>query len=308
MMLSVVILTFNESLHIERCIRSIQALDTRIIVVDSFSTDDTCEMAQSSGAEVFQNPFVNQAQQFQWGMEHCSIETEWVLRLDADETIDEELVHNIKEFIADNGKGCNGAIFNRKHIFLGKWVRFGGRYPLPMLRLFRLGTAHVEQRWMDEHIVLDEGKSMLLKGGFEDNNLNSVSWFIDKHNKYATREMLDIMMKKIVPTDDSISEGTGFSIRFKRFLKQSVYMKLPYFVRPILYFFYRYFVQLGFLDGARGFAYHFMQGLWYRTLVDLKCLEVQRELEKLPTRNAKVDYLESYSGYDLSMYKEGKNG
>lgn len=307
MMLSVVVLTFNESLHIERCIRSIQALDTRIIIVDSFSTDETCEIAQSLGAEVFQNPFVNQAQQFQWAMDSCGIDSEWVLRLDADETIDDELVRNIREFIIEDGKGCNGAIFHRKHIFLGKWVRFGGRYPLPMLRLFRKDTAHVEQRWMDEHIVLDEGKSMVLKGGFEDNNLNSVSWFIDKHNKYATREMLDIMMKTIVPSDDSISEGTGFSIRLKRFLKQSIYMKLPHFVRPVLYFFYRYFVQLGFLDGARGFAYHFMQGLWYRALVDLKCLEVQRELVQLPTRNEKIDYLSQYSGYDLDEFKEGQN-
>jgi len=306
-MLSVVVLTFNESLHIERCIRSIQALDTRIIIVDSFSTDETCEIAQSLGAEVFQNPFVNQAQQFQWAMDSCGIDSEWVLRLDADETIDDELVRNIREFIIEDGKGCNGAIFHRKHIFLGKWVRFGGRYPLPMLRLFRKDTAHVEQRWMDEHIVLDEGKSMVLKGGFEDNNLNSVSWFIDKHNKYATREMLDIMMKTIVPSDDSISEGTGFSIRLKRFLKQSIYMKLPHFVRPVLYFFYRYFVQLGFLDGARGFAYHFMQGLWYRALVDLKCLEVQRELVQLPTRNEKIDYLSQYSGYDLDEFKEGQN-
>lgn len=306
MSLSVIILTYNEALHIKRCIESVQGLDSRVIVVDSLSSDNTCEIAGSLGAEVFQNPFVTQAQQFQWAMDNCMLDSEWILRLDADETVDDELIQNIKEFVNRDGKGCNGAIFHRKHIFLGKWIRFGGRYPLPMLRLFRKGTAHVEQRWMDEHIVLDEGKSIILQGGFEDNNLNTVSWFIDKHNKYATREMLDIMLKKIAPTDDTISEGTGTAIRLKRFLKQSIYMKLPYFLRPILYFFYRYFIQLGFLDGARGFAYHFMQGLWYRALVDLKCLEVKKTLMECSTHNDKIACLEQYSGYDLTSFKEGQ--
>jgi glycosyltransferase involved in cell wall biosynthesis len=303
--LSIIILTFNESLHIERCISSCSNLNARIIVVDSLSTDSTCALAENLGAEVFQNPFISQAQQFQWAMDNCNVNTDWVLRLDADETIDDELVQNINTFINSDGFDNNGAIFHRKHIFLGKWVRFGGRYPLAMLRLFRNGKAHVEQRWMDEHIVLDEGNSTLLKGGFEDNNLNSVSWFIDKHNKYATREMLDVMLKKHgFSADNSISEGTGLAIRLKRFLKQSIYMNLPYFVRPFLYFNYRYFLQLGFLDGARGFAYHFMQGFWYRALVDLKCLEVERELSKVTSTNEKIKILEQFTGYKLDEYKQ----
>ncbi len=299
--ISIIVLTFNESIHITRCLLSLKKLGARLIVVDSFSSDNTCELARAAGAEVFQNPFVNQAQQFQWAMDNCNITTEWVLRLDADEIIDEELVENINDFINDNGRGHNGAIFHRKHIFLGKWVKHGGRYPLPMLRLFKRGTAHVEQRWMDEHIVLDEGTSCVLAGGFEDDNLNPVSWFIDKHNKYATREMVDIMLKRLNPEDESkITEGTGFSIRFKRFLKHSIYMRLPYFVRPFLYFCFRYFIQMGFLDGARGFAYHFMQGFWYRALVDLKCMEVERVWVGCDTKHEKLQALEQLSGYELA--------
>lgn len=303
--LTLIVLTFNESIHIKRCIKSCSALNARIIVVDSFSTDDTCTIAENLGAEVFQNPFVSQAQQFQWAMDNCNVQSEWVLRLDADETIDDELVKNIQNFIDNDGFGHNGAIFHRKHIFLGKWVRFGGRYPLPMLRLFRNEHAHVEQRWMDEHIVLDDGTSTLLKGGFADDNLNSVSWFIDKHNKYATREMLDVMLKKHgLIQEEVISEGTGVGIRLKRFLKQSVYMKLPYFVRPFIYFNYRYFIQFGFLDGARGFAYHFMQGFWYRALVDLKCIEAERELNINMQPSEKLKILEKLSGYNLEKYKK----
>ncbi|WP_435234241.1 glycosyltransferase family 2 protein [Psychromonas sp. PT13] len=301
--LTLIILTFNEQLHIQRCLEQVQNLNARLIVVDSFSTDQTCSIAQDESAEVFQNPFVNQAQQFQWAMDNCNVTSDWVLRLDADETIDDELVTNINEFIQSDGFGNNAAIFKRKHIFLGKWVKYGGRYPLHMLRLFRNGKAHVEQRWMDEHIVLEEGTSIELNGGFADDNLNSVTWFIDKHNKYATREMVDIKLKQLFPESETkITNETGFKIKFKRFLKQSIYMKLPYFVRPCVYFFFRYFIQLGFLDGARGFAYHFMQAFWYRALVDLKCIEVDREWHNCVNNCQKISKLEKLSGYDLAEY------
>ncbi|WP_028835741.1 MULTISPECIES: glycosyltransferase family 2 protein [unclassified Pseudoalteromonas] len=302
--LTIIVLTFNEELHIKRCLESFLSLNARIIVVDSFSNDKTCHIAKSFGAEVFKNPFINQAQQFQWAIDNCNISSDWVLRLDADETVDNVLVENINSFILKNGNGHNGAIFNRKHIFLGKWVKYGGRYPLPMLRLFRRGTAHIEQRWMDEHIVLDEGSSCLLKGGFADDNLNSVSWFIDKHNKYASREVVDIMLKRLLPNSDSkINAATSLSIKLKRFFKQSVYMRLPYFVRPFVYFNFRYFLQLGFLDGSRGFAYHFMQAFWYRTLVDLKCIEIEKEWNNTNTNNEKLAILERLTGYSLDKYK-----
>ena len=302
--LSVIILTYNEEIHIERCINSLQSLNCKIFIIDSYSTDNTCAIAERRGAKVFKNPFVNQAQQFQWAMDNCGIESKWVLRLDADETIDKELANNIEQFIENDGFGNNAAIFNRKHIFLGKWVKYGGRYPLPMLRLFRNGTAHIEQRWMDEHIVLDKGSACTLEGGFADDNLNSVTWFIDKHNKYATREVVDIMIKRLRPEVNSeITKATGFSIKLKRFLKHSIYMKLPYFVRPFIYFNFRYFIQLGFLDGARGFAYHFMQAFWYRALVDLKCLEVERKWEGTKSHTKKIEVLEELSGYCLKDYK-----
>jgi glycosyltransferase involved in cell wall biosynthesis len=302
--LTLIVLTYDEAIHIQRCLTSAHSLDARVVVVDSFSNDDTCNISKALGANIFQNNFVSQAQQFQWAMDNCDIETEWVIRLDADETIDSTLIANIANFIANDGNGHNGAVFHRKHIFLGRWVKHGGRYPLPMLRLFRHGTAHIEQRWMDEHIVLDKGTSTLLKGGFEDDNLNSVSWFIDKHNKYATREMVDIMLKRLKPEkDDSITSGTGLAIRVKRFLKQNIYMQLPYFLRPFLYFIYRYFFQFGFLDGASGFAYHFMQGFWYRALVDLKCMEIEKLMGNCKTIDEKISVLEVYSGYLLGKSK-----
>lgn len=174
-----------------------------------------------------------------------------------------------------------------------------------MIRLFKPDSAHIEQRWMDEHIVLDQGNSITLKGGFEDNNLNNVGWFIDKHNSYATREMLDIKLKEIFPNSGTeVSKNTGFAVRSRRFLKERIYNRLPYFIRPTLYFFYRYFIRLGFLDGLCGFGYHFMQGFWYRVLVDLKCLEIDLLWTASPDdQHEKLRILERYTGYDLSEYR-----
>ncbi len=232
--ITAVILTYNEQVHVSRCIKSIAPIVDRVVIVDSYSSDKTKELSTNLGGDFYQNAFVNQAQQFQWAMDNCNIQTEWVMRLDADEYIDGELTRSILDFVASADGDCNGAILNRRHVFLGKWVRFGGRYPLPMLRLFRKGTAHIEQKWMDEHIVLDSGYSVELKGGFYDDNLNSVSWFIDKHNKYATREMIDIMLRKIHSASDStMTPNTGLKIRLKRLLKERVYQRLPYFLRPL---------------------------------------------------------------------------
>ena len=306
MSVTTVILTHNESLHIERCIKSVSSISQHIIVIDSFSSDDTPIICKSLNTSFYQRKWKNYSDQYQWGLNKAYNESsdEWFLRMDADETFDAEMLASINDFIENDGYGHNGAIFNRKHIFMGQWIKYGGRYPLPMIRLFRRGTAHIEERWMDEHIVLDEGTAMTLKGGFFDDNLNSVTWFVDKHNKYATREMLDIMLKKLLPEEDSkISPESGFQIKLKRFIKQNIYMKLPYFFRPTLYFLYRYFFQLGFLDGAKGFAYHFLQGFWYRVLVDVKCLEVDREWGRCKSHNQKVAVLERLSGYQLAEYK-----
>lgn len=301
MNLAVIILTFNEEIHIGRLLRTLENMNVRVFVIDSYSSDSTLDICSYFNfVEVLQNKFINQSQQFQWAMDNCDIEENWVLRLDADELIEEDLIDNIRLFLNNDGYGHNGAVLERKHIFMGKWVKHGGRYPVHIMRLFRKGTAHVEQRWMDEHIVLDSGTSVVLKGGFSDDNLNSISWFIDKHNKYATREMVDIKLKQLDPSSDSkISDSTGVPILLKRFLKQNLYMKLPYFVRPILYFLYRFFIQLGFLDGARGFAYHFMQGLWYRALVDLKCLEVDLAWRQCSSVEEKYQILEELTGYNL---------
>ena len=114
-------------------------------------------------------------------------------------------------------------------------------------------------------------------GHIADDNLNNVSWWVDKHNKYATLEMIELLNLKyqFSPVDDTMQKQSGGHAKFKRWVKQNIYARLPYFARPLMCFLYRYFLKLGFLDGVKGFAYHFMQGYWYRSLVDLKMLEAE---------------------------------
>ncbi len=299
--ISVIILTYNEELHIERCIKNLQPIAQQIFIVDSFSTDNTVQIAESLGAKVFQRPWKNYADQFQWGLDNCPIKTSWVMRMDADEYLEPPLVEEMISKLPLLPRDINGIYLKRKHHFLGRWIKHGDRYPLVLLRIWKTGQAHIENRWMDEHIVLDSGNSLTFKGDFVDDNINTVEWFIEKHNRYASREMVDILNHKhqLFARDESIDDAKTGQAKIKRFVKESFYNKLPLFVRPVLYFFYRYILRMGFLDGAEGFAYHFMQGLWYRCLVDLKCLEAERVLAGAESREEKIARLVKLTGLKL---------
>jgi hypothetical protein len=185
---------------------------------------------------------------------------------------------------------------------MDRWVRHGGRYPLTMLRIWRRGKARIEQRWMDEHMLLTEGRAVTFKGGFADHNLNDLSFFIDKHNKYATREAIDVLNQKyaLFERENGLeSQSTSLAASGKRLIKEKLYNALPFWVGPSFYFLYRYFFQLGFLDGREGLIYHALQGWWYRFLVGAKVVEYDRVLKPLSDNEARRDALSRLTGYTL---------
>ena len=278
--ISVVILTYNEELHIARCIKSLFHIAKNIYVVDSFSTDNTVKIAETLGAKVYQNPWSNYAQQFQWGLDNCPIDTEWVMRMDADEYLENDLIDEINSKTSSLSGSINGVYLKRKQKFLGRWIKYGDRYPLILLRIWRHGQGRIEQRWMDEHIIVDNPQTIQFEGNLVDDNLNNTRWWVEKHNKYADREMLDVLNDQyhFFSKDDSIKVTTDPQAKSKRKIKEHIYNRIPIFVRPTLYFIYRYVFRLGFLDGVQGFAYHFMQGFWYRCLVDLRVYEARQKI------------------------------
>ena len=275
--LTVVILTYNEEIHIQRCIESVLHYARDIVIIDSHSNDDTVDIAKNLGARVYERSWKNYSDQFQWALDNTSISTEWVMRLDADEYLENPAK---LEELPSLSTQISGIFVKRKYFFMGKWIKYGGMYPIYVLRLWRSGKGTIEDRWMDEHIVLSEGESIKLDIDIVDDNKNSVSWWLAKHNSYATREMIDIYNQKFhfIPKEKYISDSSSQAGR-KRGIKENIYNKCPLFLRAFLFFIFRYFFQLGFLDGKRGFCFHFLQCLWYRMIVDLKVFEARNWLK-----------------------------
>ncbi|MGC4036269.1 MAG: glycosyltransferase family 2 protein [Chitinophagaceae bacterium] len=279
--LTVIILTFNEEIHIKRCIENLKQVAEKIIIVDSNSTDNTVSIARSLGAEVYQNPWKNYSTQFNWALANCSINTNWVMRMDCDEYLTKELIDEINYKLPESKEGVTGYIIKRRVIFMNKWIKHGGFYPHRLLRIWKNGTATIEERWMDEHVVIETGEIETLENDMVDHNLNSLTWWISKHNNYATREMFDLIdiRNKSTSENNVKADLNGQQYSRKRWIKEKVYTKIPLFVRPFFYFFYRYILRLGFLDGKAGLIWHFLQGYWYRFLVDAKLYE-QKTLQK----------------------------
>jgi glycosyltransferase involved in cell wall biosynthesis len=284
--LTVIILTYNEELHLARCIESAARLTPNIVVVDCFSTDQTVEIAKATGATVIQRAWDgSHSTQVNWALEQLAIlpiKSEWVMRIDADEVLTTELVGQIQEALATVSPSINGISCIRKMTFQGKLIRFGGVGKNRVMRLFRYGFGQSESRWMDEHIKV-EGQTMALSGAMIDDNLRSLAWWIEKHNGYSSREAVDLLnLEYQFANQNSVAELTlsNSSVGLKRWIKENIYAKLPGGARSLAYFLWRYIFMLGFLDGARGTQFHFFQALWYRYLVDCKVAEVKRYIKK----------------------------
>lgn len=276
--ISFVILTYNEELHIERCIRSLLAFAKEIWVIDSFSTDHTLAIAESLGARTIKHKFENQAQQFNWAIRNCDIRGEWIWRVDADEYISEDLGRKATDAIATCADDVNGIYVNKAIVFQGRKLRHGGWYPAPQIKIIRKGHGESENKVMDEHLVIASGRTIYVDGDQTDENLNDLTWWSDKHNKYASREAQNMLQMQYGL--DAGAEGVkakllGNDEERKRWLKVR-YARMPLFVRPFVYFFVRYILKLGFLDGKEGLIWYVLQGFWYRFLVDAKILEFKK--------------------------------
>ena len=276
--LVVVILTYNEEVHIERCIKSLLPIAQKIFIVDSFSTDRTVEIARCLGAIVCQRSWKNYADQFQWGIENCGSDYDWIMRMDADEYLEPELQNELEHLLPSVEESIAGLYIRRKVMFYGRWMRHGGTYPQILLRIWRSGHGRIEQRYMDEHVVLDPpGSTKIVSGHIVDENIKGITFWTDKCNKYATREMVDLLNNQysLLPRDETLKSISDPQAKWKRIAKDTIYSRLPLGLRSSLYFLYRYLFRLGFLDGGKGFIWHFLQGFWYRMLVDVKIMEIK---------------------------------
>ncbi len=293
MSISVVILTYNEVLHIERCIGSVRRVSDKIYVVDSYSTDGTQEIARRLGATVVEHDYVNQAQQMQWAIDNLGLDTEWVMRMDADEYLTDKLVDEIMTVLPELSEDVTGVYLPLDVIFQGKNVKHGRLHAPKIMRIWRRGKAYMEQRWMDERMVLTEGSAITFKGRFVDHNLNSLAWWTQKHNNYSNRELaVEAMRMYGIGSDDEALKG--------RNQKKGMYYRLPAFFRAGVYFSVRYFLLGGFIDGKAGLIWATLQAYWYRFLIDAKMSEMKRALGKNPSQEQVKSYFKEKYNIELA--------
>lgn len=279
--ISAFIITYNEELHIERAIKNAQKYAKDIFVLDSFSTDKTVEIAQNLGAKVYQHNFLYHADQLNWGLRNLPFKTEWIWRQDADEYLTDELINELDKVLANVPQDVNAFTAPCLRKFLGKYIKHG-IIPLILLRLFRRGHAQWEDKKMDEHIYITDGRIENLKYPFFDDNLNDLTWWTNKHNRYANKEAIDLLATEYGLYENSIVNSGEHSIAVRK--KKLKYIKMPLFWRAFAFFFLRYIIRLGFLDGKEGFLWHFLQGWWYRTLADAKVYEIKKRFDFNPDK------------------------
>jgi hypothetical protein len=194
--------------------------------------------------------------------------------LDADEYLTEELINEFKQKVPTLDTNISGIIFPLRRVFMGKQIK-RGTGKIMLMRMFRYGKAKCEQRRMDEHIQLTEGVAVEFEHDFVDHNLNDLSWWTTKHNSYAIREAIDLLDIELNLSGAVKGNELAGQAAQKRNRKLSD-AKKPLFIRSFAYFIYRYVFKFGFTEGKEGFLWHFLQGWWYRTLVDAKIFEIKK--------------------------------
>jgi glycosyltransferase involved in cell wall biosynthesis len=279
--ITAVVLTFNEELNLQACLESIGGWTASIMVIDSGSTDRTLEIARRHGAVLMEHPFESHATQWRWALDQLPPSANWILALDADQRITPQLQDELTRLF-EVGQAqlaeFEGAYINRRQIFRGTWIRHGGYYPKYLLKLFRRDKVLLDEFDMVDHHFYVQGPVVKLQCDLveENHKEDDITFWIEKHNRYAARLAEEHLRRTSYVVPSPIRPAFfGFPDQRILWLKAG-WSRLPLYVRPVLYFFYRYFLRLGFLDGKQGFVFHFMQGLWFRLLVDIKLDEARK--------------------------------
>ncbi|ACU06099.1 glycosyltransferase family 2 protein [Pedobacter heparinus] len=272
-----IILTYNEETHLPRLLNSIYELNAAVCILDSGSTDHTMTIAATYNAQIKQHPFKNHPWQWHHALSTFDIKTPWVIGLDADQVISDELSTLLLNFRDEDYADVSGIYFNRKNYFKGRWLKYGGYYPFYLLKMFRYGIGYSDLSENMDHRFIVPGKTIIWKNAYlleENLKENQISFWIDKHNRYSdllAQEEIERRKKLRIQTIKASFWGTPDQ-RTAR-LKQ-MWWRMPLFIRPVIYFIYRYIFRLGILDGYAGFIFHFMQAFWFRLVVDIKIKEL----------------------------------
>ncbi len=258
---SVLIPAKNEQSNLPACLESVSVAD-EIFVVDSQSTDKSIDIAEQFGANVVQFYFNGRwPKKKNWSLENLPFRNDWVLIVDCDERITPELWQDIAAAIQN--PDYNGYYINRRVFFLGKWIRYGGKYPDWNLRLFKHKLGRYENlktedvpntgdNEVHEHVILE--KVGYLKNDMLHIDFRDIYHWLERHNRYSNWEAR-VYYNLLTNSNQKETIGANFwgdPVQRKRFLKK-IWVRLPF--KPILRFIIFYFLQFGFLDGKAGYIY-----------------------------------------------------
>ncbi|PYV28863.1 MAG: glycosyl transferase family 2 [Acidobacteria bacterium] len=272
---SVLVLTRNEEANIAECLESLRWA-AEVLVVDSLSTDRTAEIAEALGAKVCPHAFAGYADQRNWALQNLPFAHDWVLMIDADERIPGALAHEIRKAVSRSNDTYSGFYISRRLFFMGRWLRHGGLYPTWLLRLFKRQLARVEERPVNEHVIVN-GRVGYLGQPLDHVDRRPLSDWVAKQNRYAGLQAAEYLREKSRKGFESSIRASlrGSQAERKRWIKLHVWNRLPLLVRPFLFFARNYFLKAGFLDGRAGFIYHVLWSFWVKFLIDVKVIERQ---------------------------------
>lgn len=266
---SVMVFTLNEALHLPACLGSLAWCDD-VIVVDSFSTDATEEIAQAAGARFLQHPFSGFGDQRNWALDHGAPKHEWILILDADERVPPELVDEFRARLQDASPDLGAFRLRRRFHLWGRWLRHSSLYPTWVVRLVRRGRVRYVNRGHAETQEV-EGRTGDLAHDLIDENLKGLEEWFERQNRYSTQEAAFELAQEAAPFD-AAGLFARDGLRRRAALKRAA-ARLP--CRPALYFFYAYLLRGGFLDGRDGFAFCMMKAM-YQRMVAVKKYDLRR--------------------------------
>jgi len=272
---TIIIPTLNEERNIEKALRSTVEWADQVFVVDSFSSDRTCELATSLSGKVVQHRFLNYSAQKNWALDNLPVRTDWVFFLDADEAIPPDLRDEIASVVRDQSATFAGYYVGMEHLFLGARLRHGGWYPNFRLLFFRHQLGRYETRIVHEHLVL-QGPTGKLKQHLVHDDRKGLHRYFDRHNVYSTMEALAAYRLTREDSEESALFANWFGEvpQRRRAIKQWAYRYLP--CRPLFKFLWAYFLKRGFLDGRMGFTYCMLQS-FYEFQVSLKLRELRND-------------------------------
>ena len=265
--LTAIIITKNESRHIGRCIDSLKKHVSKIVVIDSGSEDQTENIVLDKGCEFYFNKWEGYANQVNWAINKVSSSSDWILRIDADEIINESQL-TIKEYLAQLDPKINGINILRNIYFGNELVKSGGIHNQRILRIIRSGHGKCDNKIMDEHLISEE---FIINSPytFSDISLLNFKEFVCKHIDYANLEVISrLENNKKDNKKDNERYKYSKNTRIKKFLKKNIFYRLPSRLRPFLFYFYRLFIRGGIFDSKGAFYYHLFQGLMYRSFVE----------------------------------------